>query len=79
MMATALGLAGCQTTGDLKEDLKAVVTDPLSENHQKRLDELESSYLRGKTTYTEYQRMKKEELENYSKEVQKRDQLIHEQ
>ena len=75
----AAGLTGCETTGDLKEGFKTMMTDPLSEDHQKRLDELESSYLKGKTTYTEYQRKKKEEMEKYSKEVQERDQLIHEQ
>ena len=76
----ALGflLSGCQSSGDLREDVQTLVTDPVSANHQQRLDDLESAYLSKKISYTEYQEKKKAEDERFSKDVTQHGSVIHE-
>ncbi len=68
--------AGCRSTGDIKQDIKNIVTDPGSVSHQEKLDDLERQYLRGKLTYAEFQEAKKKEEEHYNKEVQEREKII---
>lgn len=69
--------AGCSYgTEKIKQyvdDPKSLLEDPLSVSHQQAMDDLESSYLRKKITYAEYLEKKKELEEDYTREVQKRE------
>ena len=69
----ALLIAGCIYGS---EDVKKLVTDPHFAEYQNNMDELESSYLKGKIKYSEYLNRKKELEAKYSKEVKQRVDII---
>ncbi len=67
-------LSGCAYGA---QQVKTMVTDPSSKTHQESLDELESRYLKGDISYSQYQDMKQEELNRYDSEVQKREATLN--
>lgn len=69
-----LSLCGC--TYGVRE-FKGIVSDPHYAQYQAQLDDLESSYLKGSLTYPEYLERKKVIDDNYAKEVQQREEKIH--
>ena len=63
--------------GCANEQLKTMATDTDYARRQEKLDVLEKSYLDGSLNYADYMK-KKEELEgDYTKEIQKREAIIH--
>ena len=72
--------AGCTYEGrklsEYIEEPQTIIKDPQFETYQEKRDALEKQYLRKKITYAEYVE-KTEELDAaYSKEVQKREDII---
>lgn len=79
-IALLLLCAGCTYEGrklsEYIEEPQAIIKDPQFETYQEKRDALESRYLRKEITYADYVE-KTEELDtSYSKEVQKRDEII---
>ena len=67
-------LLGCASTSD--NPIQQILADPSSERHQQKLDTLESSYLKGETSYGDYQRRLKDEEERFGKEIDKREDML---
>ena len=67
-------LFGCTYGTD---EFKHVVTDPHFARHQEKLDTLEKSYLAGELSYPDYLSKKKQLEDDYTKEVQVREEKIH--
>ncbi len=68
---------GCShTMGSYIDDPKTLLEDPVSVEHQKALDELESAYLNKEMTYSEYLTKKNALEDGYSQKVQKRKEII---
>ena len=65
-------LVGCET-----EQIKSFVRDPHYAQYQEKLDDLEQTYLKKEISYAQYLEQKKEIDDNYSKEVQEREDIIH--
>ena len=65
-------LVGCET-----EQIKSFVKDPHYTHYQESLDDLEQSYLKKEISYARYLEQKKEIDDNYAKEVQEREDIIH--
>ena len=73
-MCVLFFLLGCES-----EQLKTMATDTDYTKHQEKLDTIEKSYLKGSLSYGDYMK-KKEELEaDYTKEIQKRENIIHQE
>ena len=75
LLGMVLFLCGCNTVeGD---QIKAWVTDPHYAQYQEKLDDLEQTYLKKEISYAQYLEQKKEIDDNYSKEVQEREDILH--
>ncbi len=72
LIVLVLIFAGC-----VSEQIQSLVADPHYASYQQKLDSVEQTYLRKEITYAQYLEKKKEIDEQYSKEVQKREQIIH--
>ncbi|MFH1359661.1 MAG: hypothetical protein ABIJ41_01315 [Candidatus Omnitrophota bacterium] len=70
----ALLTVGCAYVVD---DVKDLVKDPHYTAYQQQMDNLESSYLSDELSYPEYLKRKQHLEDNYSKEVEEREQKIH--
>lgn len=68
-------LTGC--TYDEAKRLTTFMEDPHYAQYKKQLDSLEKSYLDKEISYAEYLRRKEQIDEQYTKEVQKRERIIH--
>ncbi len=68
---------GCShTMSSYIDDPKTLLEDPVSVEHQKAIDELESAYLNKEMTYSEYLTKKSALEDGYSQKVQKRKEII---
>jgi len=81
MLILLLGLLGCAYEGErlstYLEDPRAIIRDPHFGNYKEKRDALESQYLKKEITYAEYVGQMNELDDNYSREVQERDEIIH--
>ena len=59
------------------EKIKTLMADPDYTRHQEELGNLEKSYLDKKMTYSEYLEKKKQLEDHYTKEMQAREEKIH--
>jgi len=67
-------IVGCAYTQD---DIGDLVRDPHFRAYKDNLNNLESAYLRNEIAYPDYLKQKKALDDQYTKEVQKRENIIH--
>ena len=75
----ALGIMmiiGCSHSQEYLDNPVSFIKDPHFSDYKDSRDDLESSYLRKEITYAEYMEQKGEVDNQYSREVQERDQII---
>jgi len=75
VLLLVLFFAGCSSSPT--EDLKTLISDPHYGQYQQKLDDLEHQQLSGTISYAEYLERKKQLDEDYTKEVQDRETIIH--
>ncbi len=74
MIGLLLAVVGCAYT---QEEVKEFVRDPHYMQYQQKLNDVERLYLDDKISYPEYLK-RKEQIDNqYTKEVQNREGIIH--
>lgn len=74
----AVALLFCLGCSAGMERMETLMKDPHYQKHQQALDDLEHVYLQKQISYAEYDEKKKELEDTYAKEVQQREQKIHE-
>lgn len=67
--------SGCNSSPT--QQLKTFISDPHYAQYQEKLDDLERQQLSGAISYAEYLERKRQLDQDYTKEVQKREQIIH--
>lgn len=70
--------AGERTLGDYLQEPTTLVQDPHFGNYKEKRDAIESLYLKKEISYSEYLEQTKELDDQYSREVQQRENIISE-
>lgn len=80
LIVCAATFIGCtyegQSLSEYFSSPRAFIQDPHFERYQEKRDTLESQYLRKEITYAEYVEKMDELDDTYSKDIQKRDNII---